>query len=165
MRRKHVLLLGLTAIAAIVAIACSDSDNDEPAHTGPDNGDILAALATLDAASLHHVESTLIGDDPAIDPAWLGPLINARTAVALIDWPESLHEATEDFLNDSMTLLEALQADDLEAATDAAPAAHTAWHLLKDPGYAYLAEQAGTGAAAGDHDDDHDAEEEDHDDS
>lgn len=154
MKRQHLLLFGLFVAAAIFAIACSDSDNDEPAHTGPDNGDILAALATLDAATLHHVESTLIGDAPEINPSWIGPLINARTAVALVEWPESLHGATEDFLNDSIPLLEALQADDLEAATAAAPTAHAAWHLLKDPGYAYLAEQAGMGGAAGDHDDD-----------
>lgn len=159
MQRKLGLLgvAAVIAIVAVVAVACSD--NDEPTHTGPDNGDILAALATLDAASLHHIENTLINDEPAIDPTWIGPLRNARTAVALIEWPEELHDASQAFLDESVPLLEALEADDLEGAAAVATTAHTAWHLLKDPGYAYLAEQAGTGSGGGEseehgHDDD-----------
>ena len=52
MQRKQMLLLGLSVVAAIFVVACSDDGNDESSHTGPDNGDILAALATLDAASV-----------------------------------------------------------------------------------------------------------------
>ena len=66
-----------------------------------------------------------------------------------------LHEAAQAFLDDSMPLLMALQDDDLETAVATVNQAHTSWHLLRDPGYAYLAEQAGTGAMPGDDGHDH----------
>ena len=153
MPRKLALLLGLIAATSAIALACSDSDDptatpDAGAHT--DNVGLLAALATLADADLHHVETALIGDDPEVDPTWIAPILNARTATAIVTWPEELHDASEDFLNDSMPLLMALQADDLDAAVAAAPAAHASWHLLRDPGYAYLAEAAGTGSMGDD---------------
>jgi hypothetical protein len=154
MRTKLMVLMGLLALLALVA-ACGDDDDDDHAAT-TDHAAVLAALNTLEVANLHHVEATLIGEDPAIDPAWLGPIVHARTATALIQWPEELHEAAESFLEHSMPLVMALEADDLEAASEAAPAAHEAWHLLKDPGFAYLAEVSGTEAASdghADHDD------------
>jgi hypothetical protein len=163
MQRKLVLLVGMIAVGAILAVACSDED--EP--SGPDHGDLLAALLTLGGVDLHHIEDVLVGQQPEIDPAWLAPLRNARTAVALVVWPEELQPQAEDFLADSMVLVEAIEADDLDAAAAAAAAAHEAGHLLEGPGYAYLAEQAGTGsmAAADDHDDGDAAEgSDDHDD-
>jgi hypothetical protein len=145
---------------AVFAVACSDSDSsseDDMTHAH-DNGDVLAALATLNAANLHHVETTLIGDDPHIDTTWLAPIRNARTAAALITWPEELEAAADDFLRDSMPLLMALEADNLEEASAVATEAHSAWHLLRDPGYAYLASEAGLDSTDGDdghgHDDD-----------
>ena len=151
------LLFGFMGAAAVIAVACSDSDDataTPEGHAHTDNIGLLAALATLADGNLHHVETTLIGDDPEIDPTWIAPLINARTAVALVTWPEELEGAAQGFLDDSMPLLMALQDDDLEAAAGAAPEAHAAWHLLRDPGYAYLAEAAGTGSM-GDGDDAH----------
>ena len=163
MQRKLVLMLGIVVAAAALTVACSDDDDatatptgDDGAHASADNIGVLAALATLADANLHHVETTLIGDDPEIDPTWLAPITNARTAVALIEWPEELHDAAGAFLDDSMPLLMALQEDDLEAAVEVAPQAHASWHLLRDPGYAYLAEQAGTGSMDGMADHDHD---------
>lgn len=153
MPRRLVLLLGLIAATSAIAIACSDSDDgadDDAGHAAADHVGVLAALATLADANLHHVETSLIGDAPEIDPTWIAPILNARTAVALIEWPEELHEASENFLADSMPLLMALQGDDLDAAVDSATTAHASWHLLRDPGYAYLAEAAGTGSAGDD---------------
>lgn len=154
MPRKLVLLLGLIAATSAIALACSDSDDGtatpDAGHAHTDNVGLLAALSTLADANLHHVETTLIGDNPEVDPTWIAPILNARTATAIVTWPEELHDASEDFLNDSMPLLMALQEDDLDAAVAAAPAAHAAWHLLRDPGYAYLAEAAGTGSMGDD---------------
>jgi hypothetical protein len=171
MPRKLVLLLGLIAATAAIALACSDSDDGTAAagadHAHTDNVGLLAALSTLADGNLHHVETTLIGDDAEIDPTWIAPLLNARTATAIVTWPEELQEASENFLADSMPLLMALQADDLEAAAAAAPKAHASWHLLRDPGYAYLAEAAGTGAMGDDghaHEDGEDGDHEDGDD-
>ena len=156
MQRKLALLLGIIVAVSAIAIACSDSDDennaDDAAHGNADNVGVLAALATLADANLHHVEMTLIGDDPEIDPTWIAPISNARTAVALIEWPEELHTASETFLADSMPLLMALQDDDLDAAVEVVSSAHASWHLLRDPGYAYLADQAGTDAISDDHD-------------
>jgi hypothetical protein len=160
MQRTRTLVLGLAMAIAVFAVACSDSDasSDEEMAHGHDNGDVLAALATLNAADLHHVETTLIGDDPHINTAWLAPIRNARTAVALIAWPGELEGAADDFLRDSMPLLMALEADDLAGAAAVASDAHAAWHLLRDPGYAYLAGEAGLDSMGGDdghgHDDD-----------
>lgn len=171
MQRKLVLLLGIVVAVAALAMACSDSDDGdddaemEAEHAASANVGVLAALATLADANLHHVEGTLTGDDPEIDPTWIAPITNARTAVALVEWPEALHEASANFLADSMPLLMALSDDDVEAAAEAAPQAHASWHLLRDPGYAYLAEQAGTGsmdmAGGHDHEDGDDADHED----
>lgn len=165
MKRTRTFVLGLAVAIAVFAVACSDSDSDDDAAHGHDNGDVLAALATLNAANLHHVETSLIGDDPHIDTTWLAPIRNARTAVALIAWPEELETAADDFLRDSMPLLIALEADSVEDASAVATDAHTAWHLLRDPGYAYLAGEAGLDSMDGDdghgHEDD---DSEDHDD-
>lgn len=171
MPRKLAMLLGLIAATSAIVLACSDSDDPtatpEAEHAHTDNVGLLSALSTLADADLHHIENALIGDAPEIDPTWIAPLINARTATALVTWPDELHGASEDFLDDSMPLLIALQADDLAAATEAAPAAHASWHLLRDPGYAYLAEAAGTGSMGDDghaHDDHgHAHEDDDHD--
>jgi hypothetical protein len=166
MQRKLILLLGIVAVIAALTVACSDSDNgddgdngDDAAHASADNVAILSVLSTVSDANLHHVETTLNGDDPAIDPTWIAPIVHARTAAALIEWPEELHDAAQAFLDDSMPLLMALQEDDVEGAVAVSTQAHTSWHLLRDPGYAYLAEQAGTAAMSGDdgHDDGHDA--------
>jgi len=161
MHRKLVLLLGIVVAASALALACSDSDDDDDdaGHATTDHVGVLAALATLADADLHHVETSLIGDEPEIDPTWIAPILNARTAVALIAWPDELHTASENFLADSMPLLMALQEDDLDAAIEVAPTAHASWHLLRDPGYAYLAEAAGTGSMGDDghaHEDDGD---------
>ncbi len=165
MPRTRLLVFVLAAVIAVFAIACSDSDDtDDDAAHHPDNGDVLAALATLNGANLHHVENVLIGDAPAIDTEWLAPIRNARTAVALIVWPEELEAAADDFLGKSMPLLMALEADNVEDAAASASDAHAAWHLLRDPGYAYLAGQAGLDSMGGDgHDDDGHGQEDDDD--
>lgn len=167
MTRLPFVYLGCLLLAIVVFGACSgDSDADSDAdHSTASNVEILAVLTTLTDANLHHVEDTLTSDEPAIDPAWLAPIDRARTAVALISWPTDLSEAAQAFLDDSAPLLDALSDDDVAAAADAAPQAHASWHLLRDPGYAYLAEQAGLGRGeTADHD--HEggaAEEESHD--
>jgi len=169
MHRKLVLLLGIVVAVAALAIACSDSDDDptttaaadgeEMTHASADNVAMLAVLATVADANLHTVENALIAEDAEIDPTWIAPITHARTAAALIEWPEELHEAAQNFLDDSEPLLMALEADDLEGAAAVASQAHSSWHLLRDPGYAYLAEQAGTGSMADMADDGHDHEE------
>jgi hypothetical protein len=167
MTRLPFVCLGGLLLAIVVFGACSsDSDADDNTNHGvTTNVEILAVLTTLTDANLHHVEGTLTGAEPAIDPAWLAPIERARTAVALITWPADLSHPAQAFLDDSATLLDALSDDDVEAAAEVVPQAHASWHLLRDPGYAYLAAQAGVAmGASADHDhEDGTPEEESHD--
>ena len=89
--------------------------------------------------------------------AWLGGLRNARTAVAVVDWPEGLHEMVADFLEQSMHFEKALAEDDVARAAETVVPAHGSFHVLSGAGFTFLAEQAGL--TAGEHgggDDGHD---------
>lgn len=138
MQRVLILLIGLLAAFAVLATACTADEEDSADH-----GAILAALNTLELSELHHVNVMLVADDPMIDPAWLAPLRRARTATAITRWPDELQAAADDFLAKSMPLELAIADDNLEAASAVATDAHTAWHLLKDPAYKYLADSVG----------------------
>jgi len=141
-RRTWVLLLGLLAATAVLATACEDDDAADNT-TAVDHGAMLAALNTLELSELHHVNVMLVSDDPMIDPAWLAPLRHARLAVAATTWPDELQAAADEFLSKSMPLEMAIANDDLEQASAVATDAHTAWHMLKDPAYQYIAEAIG----------------------
>ena len=138
MQRMIMLLIGLLAVSAVLTTACTDDDDD-----AVDHGAMLAALNTLELSELHHVNVMLVGDDPMIDPMWLAPLRRARTATAITRWPDELQAAADDFIAKSMPLEMAIADDNLEAASAVATEAHTAWHLLKDPAYKYLADAVG----------------------
>ena len=138
MQRMIMLLIGLLAMSAVLATACTDDEED-----AVDHGAMLAALNTLELSELHHVNVMLVGDDPMIDPTWLAPLRRARTATAITRWPDELQAAADDFIAKSMPLELAIAADDVEAASAVVTDAHTAWHLLKDPAYQYLADAVG----------------------
>lgn len=185
MRRLLLVPLLLFAIGAAALTACSDdsdsTDNsdsvadtaaaatpdtaegaaEEASHTDAlDVGAMLAALDILNSAEIHHMDVMLTGDAPEIDPAWLGSLGNARTAVGVVPWPEQLHERVEDFLTESAVLEAAFREDDVVAATGVITATHTAFHVLSVEGFGLLAEHAGMGSGATDHDDDHSADDE-----
>lgn len=138
MRRMVVLLIGLVTVLAVLATACTDDDDD-----AVDLGAMLAALNTLELSELHHVNVMLVSDEPMINPVWLAPLRRARTATAITSWPDELQAAADDFIAKSMPLEMALADDDVEAASAVSTEAHTAWHLLKDPAYQYLAAAVG----------------------
>ncbi len=157
MRRYLSIVLLLVAVGATLAVACGDGDSDAESHEATvDVGAMLAALDILGAAELHHMNTTLVQEGGEIAPAWLGRLRNARTAVAVVDWPEELHELVADFLEQSLHFEEALAEDDAVRAAETVTPAHGAFHALSGAGFALLAEQAGMSSAEHDDDDDHD---------
>jgi hypothetical protein len=157
MRRNLSTVLLLVAVSAALVVACGDDDSDaEPHEAAVDVGAMLASLDILGSAGLHHMEMTLTVEGGGIEPAWLGSLRNARTAVAVIDWPEPLHELAEAFLAQSMPFEMALADDDAGQAAETVTPAHGAFHALSGAGFAFLAEQAGMSAAEHDGDSDHD---------
>jgi hypothetical protein len=156
MRRYLSIVLLVVAASALLVVACGDDDADAETHPAPvDVGAMLAALDVLGSAELHIMEQTLVQQGGEIEPAWLGGLRNARTAVGVIDWPEELHQMVANFLEQSMHFEEALAEDDAVRAAQTVTPAHGAFHVLSGAGFAFLAERAGT--MAGEHaDDDHD---------
>ena len=166
MKRTLLLPFLLIALAALV-VACGDDDEDNSAEAAEDHvdaGAILAALGTLERAELHAVNLALVEDDPTIDPAWLGNLRNARTAVAVIAWPTDLEEFVDGFLAESAMFEAALAEDDVATAAEHVGSTHAAFHVLSGAAYEMLAAEAGletSGESHGDHDasgDDHDDE-------
>ena len=156
MRRYLSIVLLLIATSAILLVACDDDDAESHEATA-DVGGMLAALDILGSAQLHHMHKMLVQEGGGIEPAWLGSLRNARTAVAVVDWPEGLHEMVADFLEQSMHFEEALAEDDVARAAETVVPAHGSFHVLSGAGFTFLAEQAGL--TAGEHgggDDGHD---------
>ncbi len=162
MRRFLLIPLILLAFGVAAIAACSDGSEDVDSHDGePDVGAMLAALDILGSTGLHHMNLMLVEEGATIDPAWLGKLRNTRTAIAVVEWPEELHEAAQAFLDASMPLEMALADDDAAAAGEVVTEAHGAFHSLSGAGFGFLAERAGT-SASHDEDDDHGVEEDEH---
>ena len=163
-----VMLAALLALTALAA-ACSDDPNDSDtakATTDEDRanaeaGAMIAALNVLDGAELHHINLALVGDDPAIDPAWLGAVRNSRTAVGAIAWPEDLHELVDAYHASSATFEAALADDDVAAAAEIVGQTHADFHALSVAGWDQLASIAGTTASGHGNDHGDSADEED----
>ena len=146
MRRYLLLFLSLMAGGSLLLVACSDDDAS--------NGDVamLVALDFLGGVEWHGIDEALHEEGAQIDATWLGDVTRARTAVAVIDWDDSLDDLVDTFLDTSAVLEEALAADDVEAAASAATPVHEAAHELIDSTYELLGERAGFAAPADDHD-------------
>ncbi|HJM89173.1 MAG TPA: hypothetical protein QF624_06050 [Dehalococcoidia bacterium] len=161
MRRFLLLPFLLLLAGSAVLVACSDDDADTEAashEAATDVGAVLAALNILNGAGFHHIDEVLVQEGGEIEAGWVGAVRNARTATAVVEWPESLHELVEAFLTESNHLLDALIEDDQAAAAEASTPAHGAFHSLTGAGFSFLAEQVGMEGG-----DDHDADSDDHD--
>ncbi len=97
-------LMGLV-IAGVLTVGCVD-DVREAAEHRTDVGAVLAATEVLERAEFHHQYEVLaVSNTPAINPAWLGRVSNARTAVAVVDWPHNVQKHAHAFLEASESII------------------------------------------------------------
>ncbi len=154
MRSYSLLKLMGSVIAGVLTVGCATANVTE--HQ-TDVGAVLAATEVLERAEFHHQYEVLaVSNTPAINPAWLGRVSNARTAVAVVDWPHNVQKHAHAFLEASEGYVAALNADDLEAAIVTVSSTHHAFHALTGAAYIALAEEVGLKAAEGhtDHEND-----------
>lgn len=114
-------------------------------HSTPDDpvADMLAALAHIDGAGFHGIDTDLRKESPIIDEFWSSRARAAQIAAASIPWPEELEEQAKSFGDAAGRLAIALGGGDVNTAAAAAKEAHSAWHGLNTPAWNYLAKTAG----------------------
>ena len=137
MRSYSLLKLMGSVIAGVLTVGCATANVTE--HQ-TDVGAVLAATEVLERAEFHHQYE----------------VSNARTAVAVVDWPHNVQKHAHAFLEASEGYVAALNADDLEAAIVTVSSTHHAFHALTGAAYIALAEEVGLKAAEGhtDHEND-----------
>ncbi len=155
---RILLALLLAPALACASLACSGdgtAGEEPPSETGaaPDVGGVLAAIEVIEGADLHGQNQALkLPETTAIHPAWLGPVLRARTATVIVEWPHAVRDRVDAFLAALEPYVAALEADDLEAARAAVAKAHNAYHALTGGAYDVLAELAElTGDSGGGH--------------
>lgn len=104
---------------------------------------MLAALAHIDGAGFHGIDTDLRKESPIIDEFWSSRARAAQIAAASIPWPEELEEQAKSFGDAAGRLAIALGEGDVNASAAAAKEAHKAWHGLNTPAWNYLAKTAG----------------------
>lgn len=157
---RSLVAVALTAASAVAALACAASGNGDGAGAPAsgtvatvDVGGVLAAIEVIERADLHHQNQVLaLPETAAIHPAFLGRALRARTATAIVDWPERVQDRVDAFLEALDPYVAALAADDLRAARATVKEAHDAYHALTGRAFEVLAELAGlAGDPGGDH--------------
>ena len=122
------------AAALLLLSGCSTSN--EPAE-------VLPAVALIDGAGFHGIDTALAEPGAKIDAQWLGNTRNARIAVASTSWPDELKPEARAFVDAAARLQAALETDDAAAAAAPAHDTHEAQHDLSADTYNYLAGKAG----------------------
>ena len=157
---RPLAALALTPALAVAALACSAPDEGDGAGSAAsgmiaevDVGGVLAAIEVIERADLHDQNRVLaLPGTTAIHPAWLGAVLRARTATAIVDWPAPVQDRVDAFLAALEPYIAALDADDLQGARATVKEAHDAYHALTGRAFEVLAELAGlAGDSGGDH--------------
>ncbi|MCZ9880196.1 hypothetical protein [Arthrobacter sp. B2a2-09] len=112
---------------------------------------MLAALAHIDGADFHGIDTALRKESPIIDEFWSSRVRAAQIAAASIPWPEELEEHAKSLGAAADRLGAALSGGEVKTAAAAAKEAHKAWHTLNTPAWNYLAETAGIQISGGAH--------------
>ncbi|WP_346960469.1 hypothetical protein [uncultured Arthrobacter sp.] len=104
---------------------------------------LVAALTFIDNVGFHGIATSLTGTAPLVERSWPVLIRNARTAVAVIGWPDELQTLAKRFAAAAGRLAAALDQPDVRATGEPAQELHLAYHALSDAGWAYLARAAG----------------------
>ncbi|HXK32937.1 MAG TPA: hypothetical protein VNM91_02855 [Dehalococcoidia bacterium] len=167
---RRFLLLGAAALAvAFFAAACDDDaeSNDNASQGSVDtvnaqvqelHGDVqrvemMHALLALSTLGLHDMDEALNGGG-AIESSFIPNTRAAWRILALTDWHDDVRADAEAVRDDAAALLEALQADDLEAAKEHASALHDSEHDFSGAVWEMLETEAGVEEPGGSHGDD-----------
>ncbi|GMU41232.1 MAG: mechanosensitive ion channel protein [Chloroflexota bacterium] len=118
----------------------------EPASGG---GATLAALVIVGRAGLVEMASTLAGETPAIDAAWLGRVMNARAAAEAVAWPGESQAAADGFIEAATALGAAIESDDVAATASAVEVALQAQSTLATRAYGALSGMRGSASSPG----------------
>jgi len=142
-RFKPVFLavsLALTVGLAMVASACSSSDDNTSANT-------LGALNTLSAAGLHGIDTTI--QSGTIPPTGQSVASHMQIVLQLTKWPSELKAPAAKMAGLMATMVTSLNSDkpDIAKAQAASAAAHAGYHEFSDLVWTYLGKQAGVKVA------------------
>lgn len=163
---RRFLLLGVAALAvAFFAAACDDdaeSNNNasqgsvdavnariEELHDDVQRVEMMHALLALSKLGLHDMAEGLRGG--AIESSYIPNTRAAWRILALTDWHDDVRADAEAVRDDAGALLEALQADDIEAAKEHARALHEGEHDFSGAVWELLESQAGVEEPGGGH--------------
>jgi outer membrane murein-binding lipoprotein Lpp len=156
---KRFLLLGVAAVTvALFAAACDDGaeSNDNASQGSVDTlsaqvqdlradvqrTQMMHALLALSRLGLHDMDEGL-NSGGAIESSYIPNTRAAWRVFALTDWHDDVRDDAEALRDEAAALLEALEADDADAAKEHARALHTGEHDFSAAVWELLLSEAG----------------------
>ena len=151
-RFKHALIATLAIPALVVgAVACDDEADSESSasqesidqtNARVQRNEMLWANLELQGLPLHDLDEAI--NDPSVEvPTDAIPTM--RTVVRVIsvtNWDETLRADAEQIGDDALAVIEALEADDREAAGEHITAVHEGYHDFNGKAWEHLAPDA-----------------------
>jgi hypothetical protein len=147
--KRAIVLAALAAVVAVVGTACDD-DNGAQSENSTQQADVdtisarvqrnemMFAIITLGNLGLHDIDETL-NDTGVVDPEFAPSARAAVRLLALTDWAPDVQARADAAREEGVTLLKALEDEDVEAARPAATALHEEAHELDEEVWAILA--------------------------
>ena len=143
MPRRHAriaVIAALAALAALILAACSGGVSQDDydalardaavAATDAQRGQIIAALEPLDPLRYHHLDP-IIRDEGRVPTAAIVWAERARETLRWVSWPPELREHVDQYAEWLDALLNALLADDAEAAAEPSRITHALAHIFE----------------------------------
>ena len=157
---KHALIAAVAIPALMLgAVACNDDADSESSasqesidetNTRVQRNEMLWANLALQQQPLHDIDETL--NDPTAEVPF-NAIPTMRTVARVIfvtNWDSELKADADQIREDALAVIEALEADDREAAAEHATAVHDGQHDFNGKAWEHLAPG---GAPAEEHDD------------